>query len=91
MPKVRKRTGTFWSRTFDEARKSNSWVIVPRTYSWRTAKQLTYDIRGIHRQPVPKVAGAKPGERWDAIYDIPSSPDSEWNCTVAIKLLEKVD
>lgn len=91
MPKVRKKVGTFWSRTFEDARKSGTWVIVPRTYTKRAAKQVSYDIRSAHRKKKPNVVGAKPGERWDAIYDVPDTPDADWNCTVAIKLLEKVD
>lgn len=85
----RRKTNTFWTRTLAAARETERWTVVPRTYSPKMAKQLTYDIRALHRRKNPGVSGSLPGEVWDAVYEVPETYDKDWNCTVAVKLLRR--
>jgi len=36
---------------------------------------------------VSDIAGIKPGEKWDAVWEAPEGSDEDWNCVVAIKYL----
>ena len=87
MPRIRPKTGSFWSRTLDSARLSQTWTVVPRRYNKRTAMQLACDLRSAQRRSALDIAGVKPGEKWDAVWEAPEGSDADWNCVVAIKYL----
>ena len=92
MPQTRQKTGSFWSRTLDAARLSQKWVVVPRAYTKSTARQIACDLRSVSRHRVTRnIAGIKPGEKWDAVWEVPEGPDQDWNCVVAIKYLGDSD
>ena len=61
---------TFWTRTFDEARRRGTWVQVPRLYTRKTAQQIASDISNAHRRraDVQRVRGIEPGEQWEATW-----------------------
>lgn len=81
------RTGSFWTRTLDAARLSQTWTVVPRRYSKRTARQITCDLRSTRRRQSVDIAGVKPGEKWDAVWEAPEGSDEAWDCVIAIKYL----
>jgi hypothetical protein len=85
----RPKIGSFWTRTLNEARKSNDWMIIPRTYSMRTARQLASDLRNAHKRPESlDLAGVRPGEKWEAKWRAPYDESKRYNCTVSIRLVE---
>ncbi len=59
---------SFWVRTLDAARRHDTWMMVPRHYTQRTAAQVVSDIvNAVHRHPSTiRVKGIRPGERWEA-------------------------
>ncbi len=65
------RRTSFWTRTFDAARRSGDWVMVQRLYTQSTAAQLASDIvNAEHRNPdTIRVRGMHPGERWEARWE----------------------
>ena len=62
---------SFWTRTFEAARRSGDWVKVDRLYTQSTAAQLASDIvNADHRDAATvRVRGIHPGERWDARWE----------------------
>jgi hypothetical protein len=65
------RRTSFWTRTFEVARRSGDWVMVQRLYTQSTAAQLASDIVNAHnRNPnTIRVRGMHPGERWEARWE----------------------
>ncbi|MFZ9629369.1 MAG: hypothetical protein ACO3C1_08455 [Ilumatobacteraceae bacterium] len=61
---------TFWTRTFDEARRLGDWLQVPRLYTRKTAQQIASDIGNAHRRrpEVQRVRGILDGEQWEATW-----------------------
>lgn len=62
---------TFWSRTFEYARRNGDWVRVPRTYTKATAQQIASDISNAHRRSMRtlRMRGIRPGEQWEARWE----------------------
>lgn len=85
----RPKTGSFWARTLNEARKTNGWMLVPRRYSMKTARQLASDIRCAHKRSESlDLAGVRPGEIWEAKWRAPYDDSKRYDCTVSIRLVE---
>ncbi|MEI8239767.1 MAG: hypothetical protein WCI22_10125 [Actinomycetota bacterium] len=78
---------SFWSRTFDEARNTGVWVMVPRHYTRATASQLASDIGCAHRRTPERrrVRGIEPGERWETRW-APAPPPHPGDFVVWIRL-----
>lgn len=87
MTRNRPRTGSFWTRTLDAARLSQKWMVVPRSYSKSTARQIACDLRSVQRRASLDIAGVRPGDKWDAVWEAPEDSSENWNCVIAIKYL----
>ena len=70
MSTFRDRT-SFWRRTFDDARRHDSWYRVDKYYTRKTAAQIASDIRRAHlndRRTI-RTAGIRSGEVWEARWN----------------------
>ena len=81
---------TFWARTLEQARQHDGWMVIPRTYSYKTARQLACDLRRAHLRSTVDIAGLKPGEKWEATWQAPHDESKKYNCTVSIRLVESI-
>lgn len=81
--------GSFWSRILNQARQTQDWVTVPRTYSMRTAYQITSDLRNAHKKSKSlRIAGFIPGEKWETKWRSPYNQCKKTNYTVSIRLVK---
>lgn len=81
--------GSFWNRILNEARQTQSWVTVPRTYTMRTAYQITSDLRNAHKRSKSlRISGFIPGEKWETKWRSPYNQCDKNNYTVSIRLIK---
>jgi hypothetical protein len=81
--------GSFWNRILNEARQTQGWVTVPRTYSMRTAYQITSDLRNAHKKSKSlRISGFIPGEKWETKWRSPYNQCDKNNYTVSIRLIQ---
>lgn len=86
------RRTSFWTRTFEAARRSGAWVKVDRLYTQSTAAQLASDIvNANHRDAATvRVRGIEPGERWEARWE-PAGENRAGDYVVWIRHLPAAD
>ena len=85
----RPKIGSFWVRTLNEARTTDGWMMIPRRYSMRTARQLACDLRNAHKRPESiDIAGVRLGEVWETKWRAPYDDSKRYNCTVSIRLIQ---
>jgi len=81
--------GSFWNRILNEARNTDDWIIVPRTYNMRTAYQITSDLRNAHKKSKSlRISGFIPGEKWETKWTSPCNQRDKNNYTVSIRLIK---
>jgi hypothetical protein len=80
--------GSFWSRILNQARNTNDWIIVPRTYNMRTAYQITSDLRNAHKKSKSlRISGFISGEKWETKWTSPYDQRDKNNYIVSIRLI----
>jgi hypothetical protein len=83
------RTGSFWARILNQARNTKGWVVVPRTYSMRTAYQITSDLRNAHKKSNSlRISGFIPGEKWETKWRSPYNKCGKSDYVISIRLVE---
>lgn len=82
------KVNTFWNRTFSQARNIDGWMIVPRTYTKRSAFRLTTDIRNAYKKVRPTgITGLLPAEMWETKWTSSYDEFDKKQYTVSIRLI----